>query len=466
MKKLLSVFSVLFCIVVSAASAQSYSYTATIQLDPVAPYTYDAVPICSWNKNYSVTFVRGGGKTMFNLVDHSDFYTIHPGPIPVPGSLPAPACSVYHAMVQYPVNISQFDVNDIFIADEYVFFCGSLYDDIPGAQLAMWGYFNINDFFTTSLNIEIRTLSVGSITAPDVLKKLVAYKIGGRYHMVAYGREALNDKVVEVTDALSTTTPYLCNVSNIQFFYYQPVRIYDMVLTDTYVVFLTIDIFAEIGYCRGHRGSVVIDLSTELNRFIPISHEVNNVLAGVALPDDQFAMSYVYLDINNNIAYTRLRVFDLATDLNIYSYEFQKPDKEDPVKMVYLDKLKMIELMQPIQDSMDYIQLDPYAVASYSTSGFVPGGREYRGMSKMDGQRFITTSGPLYYLQDRTVTLPHSTVACPDDYQKDVVIIPNEVASPYYNNNKYDNSVNSFQMTAAPILHEKLDPQCFSFESK
>lgn len=451
--------------VVLSMSAQTYSYTATIQRAPVLPNHYADFPVCGWKTDFTVSYVKDATDSYFCLIDHSDFYSTHTGPIPVPGSLPAPACPVLYAKLFFPAGVGVFQVRDIFVVDDYAFFCGSLFDSNCNCSYPMWGYFDINDFFTTTLNIEVRTLLAQSLPAPDYLEKLVAYNRDGKYNVVAYGPKGTISKVVEITDAFMTATPYLCDVVDIKHIFTTRVLIYDIVLTDTYVVFLTKDGLDNIGYCKGHRGSVVTDLSTNLNCRANSVSEINGVLAGVALPNDQFGVAYVHCEIYPDTKTTRLRVFDLSTDANVSSYEFAIPEKLDPVKMVYLDSLERIELMQPIQDSMDFIKLNPYATSSYPTQVFIPDGRTYYNMCKMDGRRFLSTSGELYYLQDLMAALPHSTVSCPDDYEKIVEVIPNLVVSTNFTNKKKANKVESLPVMA-PIIPDKLSPECFSFESK
>ncbi|MCR5445879.1 MAG: hypothetical protein K6E96_09440 [Bacteroidales bacterium] len=458
MKKIFGFLAALSWFVTSLI-AQPYFCTATIQQDPLSPFLSWNVPICGWGQNYSVTYIVDGNKLMFALVDHADFHAIHPL---TPSS---PLCAIYRAQINLPNYITSFQVSDIYVLDDYVFFCGELCDNNLNSTFPMWGYFDVNDFFSTSLSITVCTLSNGTSSAPKSLEKMVVYKIGNQYDVVTYGHKDATPIVVEVTDALSLPSFSNCNVANLLCPPLMNVTIDDIVLTDSYVVFVTKYNNGRIGYSRGLRGSVVTDLFSEANRWVNLNQEANGLIAGVALPDDQFAMAYVHVDATGS-KLTRLRVFEIATDKNLRAYEFSKLEKEDPVKMVYLHKAGTVELMQPIQDSMDYIRLDPFATTPYYTVMFVPGGRMYSNMSKMDGQRFISTSGNQYYLQDRQALSPPSAVACPDRTDYYVNVIPELTVSNLMNNGKWDNSTTLISLTATPIKKDYLTIDCYSFEQK
>jgi hypothetical protein len=478
-KNYFKLFVLLVFVLAFATTYAQVRYTATIDSATLSNiYNFNKSPVRYWKNNMSVAFVKQSSTTsVFCLIDHADFSNIVSLPVPVP-NLIVKMAPVLLPISGIPIN-SDFTVNDIYIVDDYAFFCGYYFDGSD--HKAFYGYFDINVLLGSApFNINIHTLNNYSSTeiAPKTLTKLVAYEHGGRYKVVAIGNEELNFdqgccKVVEINDAF---TPSPCDVADLPIFlpfeYGCKIFVDDIILTSSYVIVLGHDIKTILLSSRypwfavGKRASVVADicsLTPNNNYYLPNWGEANDAVKGVTLHDDVFAMSYVYYE--NATYYTRLRVIDSNFLTNPYSQQFQKPEKENPTEMIYLKDLKKIELLQWITDSANFIQLDPFPTSSYYTDMLTPDGREYKSLSPIDGKRFISMCSGLVYLQDRTAALPHSMPNCPDDNKMYIKLIKKLSPINYslsidkINNNNV--SLPPFSLT--PIVCP-IDNACYSYE--
>ena len=438
----------------------SVSFTATVQKDPMLLAENDQPPICNWTNNYSVSFVKYSEKKGFCLIDHSDFFNIYPS-----GTVSAPACSIYHAVVNLPGHLDYFHVNDIYIADDYAFFCGSIYDTIKHKPYVLYGYFDLNDFFSDSLNINLDTITDGTTTAPVVLERLVAYKYASEYKVVTYGYDEIHKyKILEIDDA--TNPAPLCNVAEIQQFVqsFPDIQLSDILLTDSYVVFLGHDAYYYAGYCFGRRSSVVADICSPYANIVLVGNEVNGIVKGVDLNKNYIALSYVYCNANAPFI-SRLRVIDLGSNTNIYSYEFEKPQKEDPIKMVYLEDIDVIELLQPVFDSANYVRMKPFVGANYSTRFLTPlGGLGYNNLNTIGGHCFFSFIRNRYYIQNMTASNPHSNPQCPAVTGLPVQSINNLTLYPSTENVFYNNKIGIIPPISTFNNKTSMVTNCFSHQ--
>ena len=438
-------------------------FTATVQEDPIHVAENEQPPICNWDNKYSVSFVEDQGKDIFCLIDHSDFFNIYPS-----GTVSAPACSIYHAVVNLPGHLDYFHVNDIYIADDYAFFCGSIYDTIKHKPYGLYGYFDLNDFFSDSLNINLDTITDGTTTAPVVLERLVAYEHNSKYKVVAYGYDDNHKyKVLEIDEITEPSSS--CKVADITKYiqvnpYY--IQLSDILLTDSYVVFIGHDAGYYFGYCYGSRASVVADLCSPNANIFFLNNEANGIIKGAYLTRNYMALSYVYCDANYSY-FTRLRVIDLSSNTNIHSYEFKKPQKEDPVKMVYLKDIDMIEQLQPIYDSANYVRMEPFAGANYSTRVLTPlGGLEYNNLHTIGGHCFFSFIRNNYYIQNITASNPHSNPLCPAVVDLPILSITNTTPYSLFCNDLYNNMVTRIPSISTFNNKTPMSMECFSIENE
>ncbi len=452
----------------SAAFAQT-RYTASIHKSTLTGIENGyGCPVRYWRGDMSVAYVRqNANQVAFCLIKHSDFSTSFTPPAPTP------TVTVDAAVIN-----QDFTVSDIYIVDDYAFFCGHYNSN------AMYGYFDINDLLNNTLaNINIYFLHDYSTTetAPVSLDKMVAYNDGPFYKVVAYGNSVpdIHDgcyKVVEIANALSPTSPI--DVADMPIsapVYYLGNKLYidDIILTKSNVVLLGHDrktTSLTLGYpwfAVGNKASVVDDICNTVvfnNYFLPDSTEANDAVKGVALNEDTFAISYVHF-VYPDKYYTNFRVIDYRNLGNPFSQQFKKPQKDNPIEMIYLNDLRTVELLQCITDSSNYIQLAPFAASNYITSMFSPDNREYKSLSPIDGKRYISMRSGVVYLEDRTVSLPHSSNLCPDDQYVEVKKIKDLPPVKYpLTGNKIFNNVDPYNelFNCVPGLPTNTD--CYSVE--
>lgn len=462
MKKQLS-----FLLFISACAclyAQSnVFFTATVQQDPLRMAHNNPPPIFNWTEDYSVSYIKEDGKNLFCLIAHSDFFNTYS-----PGSIPAPSCSVYHATMSLPEIIQYININDIYIVDDYAFFCGSICDTFQN-NYAMYGWFDLNGFFADSLEIHIDTFTAGTTSAPATLERLVAYKFESNYKVVAYGyTDNFKYKVVEIDNAINPLPT--CDVANITHFLpgnTQPdIHLSDIFLTETSVVIIGHDVSSYVGYCVGLRPSVVPGICSSGANIVCAASEANGPAKGVALQKGYFVISYVYAGAINPY-YTRIRVINPSTTTNIYSYEFQKPEKEDPIKMVYLSDINSVELLQPVYDSANFILLEKLLKGTNLTATMLTpfGGLKYQNLENIGGCCFMSFHKDNYYIQNRHAVVPHSNVQCPANTNIYLTVINN---IPLYNsetNEQKNNVVNKISPIPAYIDKVTLTPECFSHQN-
>ena len=424
------------------AQATQYNSAVVIETNFNINNNYPC-PVANIDKTYSIAAVKmNATTTAFCLINHDDF--VNP---PSPGTpVSPPNITADAASYSFTSPITGFTVNDLAIVDNYAFFCGTI-----NSNEAIYGYFDYNDFAAFGgswVNVFVYSLINGSLNAPQTLKKMVAYKDGSYYKVVAIGDEDIlphycTSKIVEITDA--TGSP-LCEVADMPNASYgsTPIKVFldDIVLTDNYVAVIGHDANANsmcsgipgTGYpwiSFGYRSNVVneiCNMGLNPNYYLSNPNEANDAVIGVSLDEDFIAISYVYFDEITLKTFTRFRVIDIPSLNNIYSQQFKIIDKENPVEMIYLNNINRVELMQPVIHPSDYIQLYPLATANYTASMLTPNSHEFKSLDRiMDGGawRFISTRNTEIYLQDRTANLAGVPIPCPKEYILDVDCINN-----------------------------------------
>ena len=178
MKKLIILFTALSA-VLSTAIAQT-KYTAAVWKEN-SSYTINP-PIRNWTRDYSITYeVDNSGNYYFCLIKHTPFFGIPPSPTT------PPVVSILRAQI---IRSSfSFNVEDIYVVDDLAFFCGSYTNLATSEKNAMWGYLDLNDFFTASVTVNYYKLQdIPPTVAPKSLDRLVAYNNGGRYDVLCAGK--------------------------------------------------------------------------------------------------------------------------------------------------------------------------------------------------------------------------------------------------------------------------------------
>jgi len=402
----------------------------------------DKTPFDTWGDKFFVAFGYTEDSVLhpaFYLVDCSSYNNLVPA-MPIA----TPAFAEYLVQVTLPPELFGFSVNDIYVADDYAFFCGQGIENISVSdtvQVSVVGYFNLNDFFTNNLHIDYLILYDSNspyFQYPLSLDQLVAYRSSSGYDVVAYGEKPNGqNQVVEIKDVMSPTPS--CDASNLPYspFPYNPLfqdrlTIDDIFLTENNVVLTghdhnMITFLANYPwYIVGKKENVVANICDPLvnpNYYLPSADESEGYVLGAALEGDSFAMAYVHSDNITGHRVIRLRAIDPLAMTNPYSQDFKSDKGELVHKMVYLKDAGTIDLIAEEPSTTRFFQLDPYATANYSSVFFELGGA-YRRIRAKDGVHLVTSYGNQFYIDDRTANLPHSDQSCPANKEKKVQMIP------------------------------------------
>ena len=430
------------CLCLTAWSQVS-NYTSTVQTISISANSHGH-PICNWNDQYSLAFLRDANGSTFVLIDHSDYFSSLGGLTP---PYLDPSLSEKHVFIPNLFNNNQCKdliVRDIYIVDNYAFFCGTVFVSNDNKWHAIYGYLDLYDLentSTTTMTVEINVLNPnpGFGTNPDVLDRLVAYKIDERYDIVAFGDDmgmqsdghfVCASKIVEIQDVFNNQQTcdvaellYIANGDKKQF-------VDDIFLTDNYVVFTRHDravLPSYVGYILpcvsfAHKGMVVQELcdpNSSPNYYlpnlnIPNYEEGNDTVVGTAITEDLFAIAYIHYEENPNQKYTRIRTIDPSTLSTSNDIQFKKYEKENPIRMIYYPEKKGLVLLQHIRHISDFAVIE-YPNNNTPLSLLNIGYSNFKSLQRIGNQlSFISTNSGVVYLQNPFATFPPSTQSCPD----------------------------------------------------
>lgn len=460
MKKLFT-FLLLLSGIILAGTAQT-RYTSAVLTDPASGYSSGVTPVKKWKNIYSVSYQRDASKPFFCLIDNSALLSSPSLPVP------PPVCPVYHSFVPINAPYTDLDVNDIYTLGNYAFFCGSVADTHIHVRYAIWGYFNIMDFFTSSMNIEFNVLLDDTEIAPTILDRIVAYPSGTSYTVVTYGRDMVsgNWKMVEIQNALGI--PSGCDVISLH--HQTPpgagaVYIDDMTLTGNYVVFTGHDNYATTNTLVWYGRYMKNYFSSGRIYWLTSYSEPNGHVICTALNpgEDLFALDYTHYDEPNRKWFNRLRVIDPGSASNLYSQQFIIDTKREPLRMTYLPDLSSVELIQENSLLSHFILMQPFSTLPYSASRLTPPGELYYNLDNITGRHFIAACGSIFYFQDRTMSVPASTPSCPGNGEVEVEEIDNLNSWLAYLFSP-GNLANLRVPLTGIVLPDTLKVDCYSFE--
>lgn len=466
-------FLLLLVAVAATAAAQS-KYTSAVLSNTDLNTSPDGTAFDKWGDNYFVAFGTHGSAMAlqyFYLVDYSGYNNFVPI-VPVP----APAFTCRSAEITLPPELFNLSVSDIYVIDDYAFFCGGGTKTSDTMLSAVVGWFYLPDFFSGTLHIKYLILNGVPYNShyPRWLEHLVVYKYWGRYDVVAYGEDSVGrNEVVEIKDIVSAPT---CSRVDMPFVQVSPfsnkVQIDDIFLTDTYVVMTGHDynILAPTSirpwYIVGKKGDVVSYITSPQvnpNFYLPNADESEGLVVGAAMEKDTFAMAYVHHDMPNQQRYVRLRVIDPDAMTNPYSQQFEVEKIETVRKMAYLPDLGSVEIDADGSVSSSFTQLYARATANYITNCLLPGMGNFCRLRVTDGIHFITSHGNQFYIQDRTASLPHSDPTCPVDKDRKVEVI--QKLTPAVAIPGMSGTYNLIPAAStATVLTQTIVTDCFSYE--
>lgn len=434
------------------AQAQVSNYTSTVQTIMSSSNSH-GYPICNWDDRFSLAFLRDATGSMFVLIDHSDFFSNLWGLTP---PIPDPTFSERNVTIPYSFYLGQDSykdliVKDIYIVDNYAFFCGTVLVTSDNQWHAIYGHLELNDFLAPSTNVNISINILNSNpnptlgTNPDVLDRLVAYKIDESYEIVAFGDDmgmqsdghfVCASKIVEIHDVFNPQI-LTCDVAEL---IYIPTGekkqfVDDIFLTDNYVVFTRHNkeiLPSYIGYIQpcvsfAHKGMVVHELcdpNSSPNYYIPGYEEGNDTVVGTAITEDLFAIAYVHHEEYPDQKYTRIRTIDPSTLSTSNDIQFKKYEKENPIRMIYYPEKKGLVLLQHIQHISDFAVIE-YPNNNTPLSLLNVGYSNFKSLQRIGNQlSFISTNSWVVYLQNPFATFPPSTQSCPDHDKITIETVP------------------------------------------
>ena len=317
---------------------------------------------------------------------------------------------------------SDMEVNDIQILEDRAYVCGHEqnkafygYVDFPLPPVPYFYYCYVNPTDTISL------------------KKMVVYKDTGRGKLVAIGEHFSSatpvnkweDEIFEIDDPASSSPscttyslPYASNDKR--------EGLYDLVLTDDYVVFIGYESTVPVPLCTrwADRSNIMGTINDRYLYNLPMD-EINGKLLATVVDSAKW-ISIVYIHDKDGYHFTtRTRMIDIqgATHDLIYSQEYVVGNKTEPYGITYNPSQNTLTVLQNSTASLgntEFRLLDPFPTISYNFNYlyFKYPVVEFTSLYKYDNSHYIATglspdgSSKCWYMQD--VTAPFSPLmTCP-----------------------------------------------------
>lgn len=296
--------------------------------------------------------------------------------------------------------------NDIFVENDIAYFCGASTENIT-YSVGIVGYIDLNEMLTS--NVTFHYITDNNLTS---VNKLVEYDDFGAKHVVGIGEERsvtppysyIRHYVVDCPDIMSPT-PIPFNRAP----FTADERYFDMVLTNSYVVFTGYNILTAMNaICarKCHRGATFGILLDTLHVYSTGATEAYSALHSTALEGDKYAISYLNIDAT---PVTRIRTFNAASNTLDASQQFYLLDKSEPKEMIYVPYISKIVLLQDFQylsttDSSNFVDIDPWPTGTYAAQlEYMPNAR-FNSLTTVDGHNFIAGIGTAWLMRDKFYT--------------------------------------------------------------
>lgn len=354
----------------------------------------------AWGNNV-VSYLREGNMGYLYLTDITEV------PIIIPPT-------VYGYLGgKIPLVFQNVEINDMQILNNKVFFCGN------NQGSAIYGWVNLP--FTSSSYLNYYTF-------PDStnLNQMVVYKglTGTKLVAIGENNHALytKDVIIEIDNA-DGVSPSI-NLYELPYINDQRREIlYDIVLTDDYVVFLGHDTHRGISLCTrwASRSNISGTIQNRYDYNLPQDEVHSELLATVVDPAKWIAVVYVHFEGPSNFT-TRTRMIDVKVSHAIqYSQEYAIADKFWPYEISYNPTKQILTVLQNCttpQDESRFRLLYPYATANYTFNTLYYPNLEFTSLCQLDKNRYVATgtnhsmTSKFWYVQDFTVS-PSTTMSCP-----------------------------------------------------
>lgn len=410
--------NVLFLALILSVSSltMAQTFNSAIEEDVAAPLPSVGRSIVrNWNDDFVFSYHSDGVKSTFVCTKVSDFSS--------PYYAAGPNIDEYYYHI--PISPSIW-INDIKIVKDYAFFCG--WEVIsPSLSIGIIGAIYLPDFIMGTFNYHYH-----QILQTLELKQMVAYDNGGRYKVVAIGTKQLpslssNNCAVEIDD------PQNPSPSNYDYrdFYSSATYsefINDIVCTDHTITFVGVIISSTNGYYPSYRASadksaVLSDPSFDILHVMPYSFESSGIHPqAVHLKENLIAVSYLHDDGTGSFS-SRLRVIDVASNINTNSQEMSIDLKDEPIELAYSSEEDQMALLHHLLNltggTSQFSFWHPFATISYYAD-ITYYSKPFYSIDIFRKTNLVSTGGNLWYLQDM---LSFSNRSCPPLTSRKIQII-------------------------------------------
>lgn len=375
----------------------------------------------SWNDHLVTAYSTENG-TVFSCSDFSPFF----------GAYSAGCIST---RLLYSDPLSNVYINDMKIVDDMLFYCGYKYYSFY-SWTGIVGYFKLNEFFLGMISPQNYEYS------PNVfeLKKMVAYKNGAGYKIVAIGYDNIiptlypysdNSSILEIDDIINSPSVYNYYIIDRSIAPHE--HIDDIVYTGGEVVFV-----GEINYASAnHMPCIrVMDNLNSFNSSIGYnnlySFNVNTIINGrvkaVATKKDEICIAYSHLTATEDYT-TQIRLIDNLQGVprNFNSQEFDNDYTELITDLTYLPNHEELVLLHPFTytplDDPKFIYLFPHMTSSYMANyTFFSNSDRYSSLDVYVDENIASVGGEKTYLQ---YVPSFINAGCPDLKLHKVAVIDN-----------------------------------------
>lgn len=361
--------SLLMLILPMAVCAQSLNH-AQLQSSIFSPSDAQLL-VRNWDNQQVVAFHDAENGVYFSCTDYSAFFSSYPS---MPSTAPAFFDNIFNDIWVY----------DMEIVDDIVFFCGykSVTSVTPTVYHGVVGWFDLNLFVSGTFAPRI-------IDVPDAfeLLKMVAYKVGSKYKVVAVGYNS-NIPVFPYSLADNSTIVEIDDVTGAPTYYYSIIDrstglneyIHDIVYTGQSVVLVGIvkQFTNPLYHIRIFDNPASLHTSILGDKVFYFTSGVSNEVQGRTYPtlmnDGTIAITYVHHEPSLGTYETWLRVVDtfIPTPSNINSQAFSIDYKYEPIDLAYSKKEETLVLMQHVKYYYNYnpqfVFLKPLYSSSYNAN--------------------------------------------------------------------------------------------------
>ncbi len=131
--------------------------------------------------------------------------------------------------------------------------------------------------------------------------------------------------------------------------------------------------------------------------------------------DDTIVTSYYSVNDSGDFV-TRIRVIDIANDMNVNSQEFTIVDKSEPDDIVHMPVDGSLVLMQSFKTpfgfhNSNFVFIDPYAKSAYTAKIEYKKNEYFQSLTRHERRYYLAGAGATWFLRHK----PQPPTGYPDD---------------------------------------------------